>query len=110
MSLGVPVTRPFVPRFRLRLFAAGVLAACLVGSLAACGAGNNATTRHFYSPSDGVSAVVGTMRVLNALVVAPPQGGSGAVLTMLVANDGPAPEHITGISTDRFGPVQLSGP
>ncbi len=103
------VTRfPSVRRF-IRASLVGLLFGALACGLTACGAGNNATTAKFYSPADGVSTVVGSLRILNALVVAPPAPGGPAILSMSVANNGTAPERVTRISAAPFGDFQVKG-
>lgn len=86
-------------------------AACLtlLTGATACGAGFDAQTQEFYSPGDGVNAVVGHMRVLNVLVVAPGEEGQEAVLSMAIANDSTAPEEVRQILTDDYGPVRIVG-
>lgn len=84
-------------------------AVALAGTLAACGAGPNAVTRDYYAPADGVNAIVGSMRALNALVVSPAPGGDATgFVTMGVGNNGTQPDTITRIVTDK-GPVELRG-
>lgn len=87
----------------------GLLAGALTCTLVACGAGHDAVTARYYSPADGVSAVVGELRVLNALVVAPSSGGTSAVVSMMIANDGDQPETISRVTTEKFGEVAITG-
>lgn len=103
-----PVTSPLTRRARAHLATASAAAASLF-ALAGCGAGVDAQTAEFYSPGDGVNAIAGDMRVLNALVVAPGEGGQDAVISMMVANDGTQPQAITEVLSDRFGPARITG-
>ncbi len=92
-----------------RVLLPAVASLALVAGTAACGAGPDAQTQKFYSPGDGVNAVVGHMRVLNALVVAPGEGSQEAVISMALGNDSTAPETVEQVVTDKYGPVRLVG-
>ncbi|RJK97739.1 hypothetical protein [Vallicoccus soli] len=67
---------------RRRTALAGAL---LVPALAACGTNpeTSAVTRN-YAPADGVQAILGDLRVLNALVVEPAEEGGTAILSMTI--------------------------
>ena len=87
-----------------------ILRAALVAAVAlatGCSSGFDATARQSYAPAGGVQGSSGSMRVLNALVVAADDGGSGVVL-MAVVNAGTEDEEITAVETDA-GTVELTG-
>lgn len=103
MIRALPDTRVF------RRIAGPALATALLCSLSACASGNNAVTAQFRAPGDGVATVVGSIRVLNAIVVGPEQGPGAAVISMTLANDSVTPETIATVRTDRFGVATLAG-
>lgn len=76
--------------------------------LSACASGQDAVTRMSYAPSDGVEGSVGSVQVLNALVVAGPTGTDGTI-SMSVVNNAPDADRIVDISTDK-GTVSYAGP
>lgn len=86
-----------------------LILAVAVPATAACGAGLNATTSKFYAPGDGVSRVQNDIRVLNALVVASPPGGSDATISMVIANSGGQPDTIKSIDAGPAGRVEIQG-
>lgn len=75
--------------------------------LTGCSTGFNATSSEPYAPSDGVQAVSGDIRVLNALVVAGSAGTTGVVGTT-IANTGDRDDRLTDI-TSPDGTIVLSG-
>jgi hypothetical protein len=88
-----------------------VLAALVITVLpfvAACGTGSNAQSTKPYVPSAGVQGDQGAMRVLNALVVAPEEGGSDGVISVTIVNRGVEPETLTSI-TSTAGTVDFTG-
>ena len=74
---------------------------------AGCAAGNNAQTLQPYSPGDGVLANSGTIRVLNALVVADATGTTG-VVSLTIVNRGKRDDSLTDL-TSADGSVDLTG-
>jgi hypothetical protein len=74
---------------------------------AGCAAGNNAQTLKPYSPADGVVANSGSIRVLNALVVADPAGTTG-VVSLTIVDRGNRGDSLTGL-TSPDGSVDLTG-
>ena len=72
-----------------------------------CAAGNNAQTLKPYAPADGVDANSGTIRVLNALVVADALGGPG-VVSLTIVNRGLRDDSLTDL-TSPDGTVDLTG-
>ncbi|MDP9393479.1 MAG: hypothetical protein M3Q27_04095 [Actinomycetota bacterium] len=97
------------PRRQRAALAATV--AALVPLVAACGAGADAITNRPYAPADGVMVTVdgARLKVLNALVIAPAQGSSDAVISMAVNNRTQQPERILAISAGELGKVRLAG-
>ena len=88
------------------------LAVLLAGALpltAACGAGYDAGTQKYYAPADGVLKVQGHIRILNLMVVAPPEGSSEATISVTVANDDVLPDTVTEITT-AAGQAEIQGP
>lgn len=83
------------------------MVAALVALLSGCGSGFDATSTKPYSPSDGIRADSGDIRVLNALVVASETGSDGTV-SATVVNQGNRVDRLTGI-TSPDGTVELSG-
>jgi copper(I)-binding protein len=75
--------------------------------LGACASGQDAVTRMAYAPSDGIEAQVGSIKVLNALVVAAPTGSVGTV-SMSVVNTGSEPDRLVEV-TATDGRVATSG-
>lgn len=91
--------------------AALVAVALSVPLVAGCGSGADAQTHQVYAPGDGVLRVTETLRIQNALVVAPPSNGDKAVVSMAIANIGDEPERLLGIEAGDAGSgVQISGP
>jgi hypothetical protein len=84
-----------------------VLAACAALLLTGCGAGFGAQSVQTYAPSDGALADNGSIRVLNALVVAE-EGSSTGVISMSLANHGNRDDRLSGI-TSSAGTVNLTG-
>lgn len=91
---------------------AALAAVALTVPLAAgCGAGADAQTHQVYAPGDGVLRITDTLRIQNALVVAPPGNGDRAVVSMAIANIGDRPERLVGIDVGDAGSgVRLTGP
>jgi copper(I)-binding protein len=100
------VERTRRPR-RAPAVAAAAAVSLLASLLAGCSASFNATAVKPYAPADGIYAVSGDIRVLNALVVAG-DGGRTGVVSMTVANTGDQDDRLTGL-TSPTGTVQLSG-
>jgi hypothetical protein len=71
-----------------------------------CAAGLNAQTLKPYAPADGVVANSGTIRVLNALVVADPSGTG--VVSLTIVNRGNRDDSLTDL-TSPDGTVDLTG-
>jgi hypothetical protein len=93
---------------RIRPAFVPVLAAiALLGGLSGCGAGIGAQSVQTYAPGDGVLADNGTIRVLNALVVAG-DGASTGVLSMTLVNVSDHNDRISDI-TSAGGTVDLTG-
>jgi copper(I)-binding protein len=94
---------------RTRALSAATAAAALAASavLAGCSVGFNATSIKPYSPSDGVMADSGNLRVLNALVVSS-SGVSTGVVSAAIVNRGDQDDRLTGI-TSPAGTVDLTG-
>ncbi|MGZ4595994.1 MAG: hypothetical protein ACXV4A_14550 [Actinomycetes bacterium] len=93
---------------RIRPVLIPVLAA--VASLAlltGCGAGFSAQTVQTYAPADGVLGNNGSIRVVNALVVAG-DGATTGVVSMSVVNVGDRADRLTGIESSG-GTVDLTG-
>ena len=74
---------------------------------AGCAAGQNAQTLQPYSPADGIVANSGTIRVLNALVVADPAGNTG-VVSMTIVNRGNRLDSLTNLASGN-GTVDFTG-
>jgi len=72
-----------------------------------CAAGLQAQTIKPYSPTDGVMGNSGTIRVLNALVVADGTSGTG-VVSLTIVNRGNEDDSLTGL-TSPDGTVDLTG-
>lgn len=94
---------------RLRALVAATALAALAGSLSGCSAGFDATSVQPYAAADGVNGrnASGSLRVLNALVVAP-EGSTSGMLIMAVANRGNADDRVTGV-TSPGATVALDG-
>ncbi len=92
-----------------RTFSAATAAAALAltGLLSGCGAGFEATSTKPYSPSDGIMADTGDLRILNTLVVAGASFSSGVVVAT-IANDGTEADELTEM-TSPDGKVDLTG-
>lgn len=94
---------------RIRPVLIPVLAAIsAVALLTGCGAGFNAQSVQTYAPADGALADNGSIRVLNALVVAAEGATTGVISTTLV-NHGDRTDRLTDI-TSSSGTVDLTGP
>jgi hypothetical protein len=91
-----------------RALLAAVAAATTVTLVAGCGAGFGAPGEKAYQPADGVNGNAGEIRVLDALVVAPPDGGDGVVV-MSVVNRGSEPDQLVSITSSQ-GQVETSSP
>lgn len=76
-----------------RALAAGLLGLAATVSLSACQWSSPITTQLQYDPADGKSTHVGTVKVLNALIVAEKQDGPGT-LSASFANEGPAKQTV----------------
>jgi hypothetical protein len=78
-------------------------------ALAACGAGHDAVTNRSYSPGDGVLATSadGTLKIQNALVVAPASAGGDAIISMAIAERGGQGDVLQQVSAGDVGSVQL---
>jgi hypothetical protein len=72
-----------------------------------CAAGNNAQTLQPYAPADGVVANSGSIRVLDALVVADASGTTG-VVSLTIVNRGNQENSLTDLSSPD-GTVDLTG-
>ena len=91
-----------------RALVAASVAALLAGPLlAGCSAGFDATSTKPYSPSDGVNATSGDLKVLNALVVKAEDGSDGLVSAVIV-NTGNRDDRLTEI-TSPAGEVSVTG-
>jgi copper(I)-binding protein len=75
--------------------------------LTGCGAGFNSQSTQSYAPADGVLADNGSIRALNALVVAG-EGSTTGVISMTLANHRDRADRLTGITSDD-GTVDLTG-
>jgi copper(I)-binding protein len=97
------------PLRRRAAFAA--LAAVATPAIAACGAGNDAVSVQPYAPGDGVAATSAdsTLRVLNAIVVAPPEGSGDAVISLTIADRTEDGDELIGMSAGEAGQVQYQG-
>jgi hypothetical protein len=76
--------------------------------LAACGSGFGAQAEQKYQPADGVDVTAGTIHVLNAVVVAPEDGGDG-VVSMTVVNKGTTPDQLQSVTSPQ-GQVETATP
>ena len=102
-----PVSAPTLVRRRgTRALLAAAAAASGIVLIAGCGSGFGAQAEQKYQPADGVDVTQGSVRVLNALVVAPPDGGDG-VVSMTVVNQGTTPDQLTSV-TSRQGQVETA--
>lgn len=91
--------------------ALATLALTLGPVLAACGStGFNADATKDYSPADGTLGTVGDLRVLNSLVVAPPEAGGTPVISMSVANRGSSPDQLQQVTVNGGAPATVLGP
>jgi hypothetical protein len=96
-----PVTRIRSARLGAVLLAgAGAL-------LTGCSGGFDAQARQVYAPADGAQADAGSVRISNALVVAP-AGGTEGVLLMTVSNRGGKTQQLTSL-TSNGGTVDYTG-
>lgn len=84
-----------------------LLALSALALSAGCAAGNNAQTLQPYSPADGVVANSGTIRVLNALVVADATGTTG-VVSLTIVNRGNRGDSLSDLTSPE-GSVDLTG-
>ena len=73
----------------------------VVGALSGCGTGLDAQTNAIYDPGDGVNERGGGVDVLNALLVANPDG-TGTVSAALL-NNGEEADELTGVSVSVDG-------
>lgn len=85
------------------------LAIVLTSGLAGCGAGPGAVASLDYAPSDGLLATLGELRVQNVLIVAPPEGGDTAVLTMAIAQVGDEEDRLADVTVDGAASVRVEG-
>lgn len=93
---------------RIRPFLAPTLAALAALLLVSgCGAGYNARSIQPYAPSDGIVTDSGSLRVLDALVIAASDADRG-VLSMRIVNRGARDDELTDI-TSNAGQVDLTG-
>lgn len=88
------------------------LALALPLALSACGSDRTAQTYQPRTPQDSVNASVGDLQIRNARVLPPPDGeawplGSDALVSLAVANDGGAPDRLTGGTSDVAAAVVL---
>ena len=87
-----------------------VAALCGPIALAGCSADDLPDAQQVRAVADGVEADSGPIRVLNALVVAPEEGGVG-VVSMTIANRGNEPERLTAVTLGaNQGTVELPSP
>lgn len=96
---------------RLRGARAAFAAVAIAGGavlLAGCGSGFDAQAEQTYQPSDGVDVTSGPIRVVNALVVAPEDGGDG-VVSMTVVNKGTTPDQLQSVTSPQ-GQVETATP
>ena len=91
-----------------RALLAAAAAASGVVLLAACGSGFGAQAEQSYQPGDGVDVTSGSIRVLNAIVVAPLEGGDG-IVSMTVMNTGSTADQLTSV-TAKQGQVETATP
>lgn len=73
----------------------------VVGALSGCGTGMDAQTNAIYDPGDGVNERGGGVDVLNALLVANPDG-TGTVSAALL-NNGQEPDEVTEVTVSADG-------
>jgi hypothetical protein len=93
---------------RTRAALAPILAALSVlVVVSGCAAGYGARTVQPYAPSDGIVTNSGSLRILDAIVVAAGDGDR-AVLSMTVVNRGNRDDELTGIAS-KGGQVDLTG-
>lgn len=84
-------------RRRSALAASLVAAAAL---LSACGNSPTTAISQPFAAGDGAVGVRGSIHVLNALVVAPPTGGTQGVVSVRIVNDADKPDALLGVSID----------
>ena len=94
-------------RTRRPVLTLALLALSSLALTTGCAAGKDSPTLKPYSPSDGVVANSGTIRVLNALVVADSSGGDG-VVSLTIVNRGDRDDSLTDL-TSPDGTVDLTG-
>ena len=82
--------------FPLRRALLALTAVAALGT-AGCGAGFNAGTMLVQHPADGAYATLGPARVINAVIVLPPDGGTGVLSMAVTVGRGAPAEQITGI-------------
>jgi hypothetical protein len=82
-----------------------LLSTVALAVLAGCAANGSPITS--YAPADGVLVTAGPLKVQNALVVAPEEGGDG-VLSMTIYNGGTEAEQLAAVETDA-GQVDYTG-
>ena len=94
---------------RYRHPALAILLAGVLPLTAACGTGFDATTQKYYAPADGVLKVQGHIRILNLMVVGPPEGSRDATISTAIANDDVLPDTVTEITAET-GQAEIQGP
>jgi hypothetical protein len=91
---------------KIRALAVRLAAGCTAAiALSGCAAGLNATTNQPYNPGGyGVEGSAGSLKLRTVLIVAPPAGGTDALLLGSISNDGAEGDVITSVSvTTRQG-------
>lgn len=78
-------------------------------TLAGCGNSPNGTVAQPYAPGDGSYAELGDLRILNALVIAAPEGGDEALISMGLASRAPQDDQLQSVSIDGT-PATVEGP
>ncbi|MDP9417204.1 MAG: hypothetical protein M3P48_05085 [Actinomycetota bacterium] len=89
----------------------GIAGLVLIPVLTACGAGNDAVTNLPYAPADGVQTVAadGSVKVVNALVVAPEKTPGDAVLVMGLVDLKGKGDELSAARVGDSGTVELGG-
>lgn len=99
---------------RRTLTSAAAVAAVAACTTTACGNGADVAISRDFNAGDGMTQTKGQVRVLNALVVAPPQRDGAAVLSMRIVGLGGAGDKLLrvtvgGASTAFTGTTTLTG-
>jgi len=87
----------------LKSATSALIGACLLVTLAGCANGPDAPTRMVKQVTDGVEATSGSVKAVNVLLVAQPDGS--AVLVGTFVNEGAAPDGITAITVKGIAPT-----